>query len=267
MPAPLAPRSSDNGKFPVTLDRSAFLRPIAHRGLHDAAYGIVENTAPAFEAALAGGFGIECDLRPAADGTPMVFHDLTLDRLTDAGGPIAALDPATLRHLRYRNTDAPILTFGDFLDLVAGRAPVLVEVKSEWEPADPAFLREIAALAARYRGPLALMSFDAAVMTALRALVPDVPRGIVAGGYEGAGWWRDRIGAERAFALRHLLESGPVDPSFYAYDVQALPTPVTRFVREVLRLPLFAWTVRSAEDRRRAAAWADAPIFEGDKRW
>ena len=67
-------------------DRSAFLKPIAHRGLHDAAKGIIENTVPAFEAAIARGYGIECDVRPAACATPMVFHDLTLERLIEGEG-------------------------------------------------------------------------------------------------------------------------------------------------------------------------------------
>ena len=48
------------------LDRAVFIRPIAHRGLHSARKGIIENTGPAFEAAIAKGYGIECDVRPAA---------------------------------------------------------------------------------------------------------------------------------------------------------------------------------------------------------
>ena len=73
------------------LDRPTFLRPIAHRGLHDAAKGIVENTMPAFEAAIAKGYGIECDLQPAAGGTPLVFHDLELGRLTQGTGAVTEL--------------------------------------------------------------------------------------------------------------------------------------------------------------------------------
>ena len=61
-------------------------RPIAHRGLHDAASGVIENTLQAAEAAIAGGFAIECDIRISADGEVFVFHDDTLDRLTDATG-------------------------------------------------------------------------------------------------------------------------------------------------------------------------------------
>jgi glycerophosphoryl diester phosphodiesterase len=246
------------------LDRT-FLRPIAHRGLHDVRRGVVENTAPAFAAAITYGYGIECDVRPAAGGSPVVFHDATLDRLIAASGPLACVDASGLRALRYRGApDERILSLADLLELVAGRVPVLVEVKSEWEPPDPDFMNAIAGLATDYAGPLALMSFDPAVMSALRALAPGVPRGIVSGLYRNYGaWWGERLSRERRERLSHLLESAPASPDFYAYQVKALPTPVTRFVREVLSVPLFAWTVRTDVEKRAAARWADAPIFEG----
>ncbi len=171
------------------LDRATFLRPIAHRGLHNAKRGIVENTVPAFEAAIAKGYGIECDLRPAAGGLPIVFHDLMLERLIDGRGPVAALGEAELRQLCYRATPSVgISTFAEFLTLVDGRAPLFVEIKSEWDPPQLEFLRAIAEIAGDYTGPLALMSFDPAVMTEVRALAPQIPRGIVSGAYRGAGW-------------------------------------------------------------------------------
>lgn len=248
------------------LDRGAFLKPIAHRGLHDAGGGIVENSAGAFAAALAAGRGIECDLRPAANGLPIVFHDETLERLVDGHGRIAPLTPSDLARLRYKGSGEPIITFADLLDLVQGREPLLVEIKSEWGPPDMAFLAAIAKQAKRYTGPLALMSFDPAVMRAMRELAPDVPRGLVSGLYTqddpDDDWWADKLSKERAFALSHLLEAGPVGADFHAYHVKALPTPVTRYVREVQGLPLFTWTVRTAEDAVVAQQWADAPIFE-----
>ncbi len=245
------------------LDRSVFQRPIAHRGLHDAGRGIVENTGPAFEAAIAKGYGIECDLRPAKDGTPVVFHDMQLGRLVDHPGRVMDLMPGELTRLSYRQAATRILSFADFLDLVDGNVPLLVEVKSEWDAPDLAFVRAIAQQAAAYKGPLALMSFDPAMMAALRELAPKAPRGIVSGMYQGDGWWLDKLDADRAFKLSHFIESGPAEPHFYAYHVKSLPTPVTRFIREALGLPLFTWTVRTPEDRATAARWADAPIFEG----
>jgi glycerophosphoryl diester phosphodiesterase len=244
-------------------DRSAFLKPIAHRGLHDDAKGIIENTVPAFEAAIARGYGIECDVRPAACATPMVFHDLTLERLIEGEGPLAARAAPALKRLAYRGAGGNMIELADLLDLVGGRVPLLIEIKSEWEAPDMRYLQAIAALAGTYRGPVALMSFDPAVMAGIRSIAPDIQRGIVSWLFAADCWWRGTLGPERAYALTHLLESGPAAPDFYAYDVNALPTPVTQFVREVLGLPLFTWTVRTQEQSQTAARWADAPIFEG----
>jgi glycerophosphoryl diester phosphodiesterase len=231
--------------------------------LHDRRKGIVENTAPAFAAAIAKGYGIECDLRPAANGLPIVFHDETLTRLVDADGSVGTLTPADLKRLRYRESDTPILTFGELLELVDGATPLLVEIKSEWDTPDVAFLSQITALATAYKGPIALMSFDPEVMYDVRRLNPQLPRGIVSGSYHGDGWWDDRIPPARGEALSYLWESGPVQPHFYAYEFDALPTAVTEYVRRVQGLPVFTWTVRTQDAVNRAAQWADAMIFEG----
>lgn len=245
------------------LDRTKFIRPIAHRGLHDRNAGVIENTGPAFLAAIAGGYGIECDLQPASDGTPMVFHDGALKRLIDADGLISDRTPADLAKLRYRGQDTPILSYTELLAMVAGRVPLLVEIKSEWDAPRPGFLEAIAAITAAYKGPLALMSFDPLVMARCRDLAPSVPRGIIACDYTVINWWPNKIDASRAISLTYLLESRPAEPDFFAYHVRALPTPVTRFTRDGMGLPLFTWTVRSERERAIAAQWADAPIFEG----
>jgi glycerophosphoryl diester phosphodiesterase len=249
------------------------LGPIAHRGLHDSKSGIIENSREAFKAAMSVGVGVECDLQPSANGVPIVFHDETLDRLMATKGPVARHDVAALQALRYRQAPggpdvsrcAPIMTFESALTLVGGRVPVLVEVKSAWTPPDPAFLGNIARLALGYRGPLGLMSFDPAVMLALRALAPDVPRGIVSGSYRsvaGDTWWADQLSAVRATQLRDLTDLDAVAASFVAYEVGALATaPVV--AASARGLPVFAWTVRTPADWARVRAAQAHPIFEG----
>lgn len=244
-------------------DRAAFLRPIAHRGLHDVKHGIVENTQPAFEAAIAGGYGIECDIRPMQGGHPVVFHDEKLGRLVKSNKAVADLTTADLKSLRHRIGDAPIMTLAGLLELVRGRVPLFVEIKSEWDPPDTRFMANIAAIVSQYKGPLAFLSFDPAVLVAMRKLTPEIPRGIDSGRYTGAGWWLRKIGKARGADLRNLLESGPVDPAFYAYQVDALPTPVTEYARRVADIPVVSWTVRTAKQRRIAEKWSDAMIFEG----
>ncbi len=254
---------------------AALLGPVAHRGLHHFAAGIVENSREAFVAALAAGVGIECDLQPSADGVPVVFHDETLDRLMAAEGAIAVRNVANLQSLRYRVAPgvpdltlcAPIMTFADALALVAGRVPLLVEIKSTWSPPDPAFIAHIAQLVRGYRGPVGLMSFDPAVLHALRPLAPDVPRGLVSGSYQsvaGDSWWADQLSATRACHLRDLADLDDVAAAFVAYEVSALATAPVRGA-QARGLPIFAWTVRTDADWQRVHAARALPIFEGTR--
>jgi glycerophosphoryl diester phosphodiesterase len=245
------------------LDRAAFIRPIAHRGLHDKAKGRLENTATAFRAAIDKGYGIECDLQGAEDGTPMVFHDPTLDRLVDASGPISAYSPGNLARLRYKALDERILSFAHLLDLVGGRVPLLVEVKRNGA-LRPEFLERVARQAGDYGGPIALMSFDRATVAALGDLAPSVPRGAVIGGRQLiSGLWAARSRKRESPAASRLFASAPEGIAFYAVQITLVAVARTWMSRRAQDLPLFTWTIRTPRQRVRAARWADAPIFEG----
>jgi len=245
------------------LDRAAFARPIAHRGWHDKAKGRLENTAPAFRAAIEKGYGIECDLQGAEDGTPMVFHDAKLDRLVEAAGPICAYSPGSLARLRYRGQDESILRFRELLDLVGGRVPLLVEVKRNGVPR-PEFLESIARQASAYRGPIALMSFDRSTVAALGELAPRVPRGPVIGGRQLiASLLASRRRRRESPAAARLFASAPEGVAFYAVEIKLAAVARAWMSRRGQDLPLFTWTVRTLRQRVRAARWADAPIFEG----
>lgn len=245
------------------LDRAVFERPIAHRGWHDRSKGRLENTAPAFRAAIEKGYGIECDLQGAADGTPMVFHDAKLDRLMEGSGPISTYSPGSLAKLRYKGQDEKILRFGDLLDLVGGRVPLLVEVKGNGT-LRPGFLERIARQASAYGGPIALMSFDRGSVAALGGLAPTVPRGPVVGGRQLiASLLSARRRRREGSAAARLFASAPEGVAFYAVDIKLAAVARAWMTRRGQELPLFAWTVRTPRQRARAARWADAPIFEG----
>ena len=108
-------------------------RPIAHRGLHDAAHGVIENTAAAVRAAIAASYGIEVDLQVSADGEAMVHHDAELGRLTDGDGRLDQLSAAALKRVPFRESAEHMLTLGELCDLVAGRVTILLELKSRFD--------------------------------------------------------------------------------------------------------------------------------------
>lgn len=236
-------------------------RPIAHRGLHDASRGIIENSAASVEAAIANGYGVELDLQCAGDQRPVVFHDLTLGRLTAQSGPVRAHTAEALSGIPLRGSGDRILTLPQLLELVSGRIPLLLEVKSTWTD-DPRYVANIAKALEGYNRPVGVMSFDPNVVAAFRSLAPSLPRGLVAGGFEHRRFWSHRSPLQR-FAMRHLLTSVFARPHFIAYDVNELPKLATSVARQVCGLPLVTWTVRSEEDRATATRYADAMIFEG----
>ncbi len=230
-------------------------RPVAHRGLHDAAAGVIENTGSAFAAAIAGGYAIECDLQISADGEAMVHHDATLSRLTDAAGRLDTLTAAELKLVPFKATADAMLSLGELCDLVASRAALVIEIKSRFD-GDLRLAERTAAVLAGYPGPVAVMSFDPEPMAALRRRAPRLPRGLVA--------QRHSDGEARATpALRFAGQALAARLDFLAYRVQDLDGLIPRAARALLGLPVLTWTVRTAEDRARAARFADQIIFEG----
>ncbi len=236
-------------------------RPIAHRGLHDPAHGIVENTPSAAAAAIAGRYGIEIDLQISADGEAMVYHDDTLDRLTHGAGALRDSSAATLKRVPFRATADRMMTLGDLLDLVAGRVALVIELKSRFD-GDLRLAARTAAVLAGYCGPVAVMSFDPALIAELRRIAPHIVRGIAAGRHYPPAVWNVLDPTQR-FKLAFLLHGWKSDPAFLAYRVDDLAAITPRAARLVFGLPLLAWTVRSKQDRAIAARFADQMIFEG----
>ena len=236
-------------------------RPIAHRGLHDKAKGVIENTASAAKAAIAANCAIECDVQLTADGEAVVFHDFTLDRLTSGKGPVAALSAATLAELAMHDTGDRIMVLGDWLSLIASRSVAVIEIKSDFS-GDMRLARRTAQVVKGYDGPLALKSFDPAIVKELSELAPGVPRGIIAmNDYEHHDFVR--LTPSQKHALANLLHFSQTRPDFLSWRVGDLPVAAPFLCRSQLGLPVMAWTVRTQEERAIAEAHADQMVFEG----
>lgn len=235
-------------------------QPFAHRGLHEPEKGIIENTSSAFQAAIEAGYGIEIDVRPSSDGEIVVFHDSTLDRLTETSGVVAEHTCAQLKRVRYKHADDNIQTLSEMLEQTAGSVPLLIEIKTEWSNQGPAE-RRIAEILAGYSGQAAVMSFDPKSMAAMAAIAPEITRGVVAERFRGEHAARSLSSWQR-FYMRHLLSAFIAKPHFVNYDIRGLPAIAPLIWHRVLRRPLLVWTVRSATEQERAMQWADAIVFE-----
>jgi glycerophosphoryl diester phosphodiesterase len=241
-----------------------FERPIAHRGLHRRDAGIIENSAAAVSAAIAHGFAIEVDIQMSADGEALVVHDAALERLTGATGPVSARRTAELCALPLIDSGAGdrLWTLPDLLDLVAGRAPLIVEIKTQSR--DGARLaRRAAELLSAYNGPAAAKSFDPRLIAQLRRAAPDLPRGIIGCAFaDDDPDWR-ALSATQRLAARNLLHWPWTRPHFLSWHVHDLPRRAVGLVRAATAAPVMAWTVRTPAEQARAALYADQMIFEG----
>jgi glycerophosphoryl diester phosphodiesterase len=236
-------------------------RPVAHRGLHDIARGIVENMPAAAEAAIARGFAIECDIQLTSDGEAMVHHDHALGRLTEGSVPLREKTAAELKAVRFKETAERMMSLADLCALVAGRVPLVIEVKSHFD-GDRKLVRRMAEVLSSYDGRAVGMSFDPDQVTALRELIPNRPRGIVAERHYTESDWPDASAAQRhdMTHLRHFFRSRP---DFVAYRVDDLPAFAPWIARHLLGCRLLSWTVRTPAQRARGAQYADQIIFEG----
>ncbi len=234
-------------------------RPVAHRGLHDKTVGIIENTSSAFAAALEGNYAIELDMQLAGDGSVIVFHDETLDRLTQQTGSVIDMTMPELRAVRFRSSDDRIQTLEEVLEQVNEKVTLVLEVKSQWMNVGPLEQRVVDILS-RYQGPVAIMSFDTRSVAMLRKLSPGMTLGLVAerfdaDEYANLGWYR-------RFCSTHLLHAFSIKPDFINFNVKHLPAAAPLIARKA-GLPLLTWTVKSPHDREIADKYADAMVFEG----
>lgn len=249
----------------MRLDPAFLARPIAHRGYHDRAAGRVENSRAGFAAAIAAGYGIECDLQLSADGVPMVFHDYDLKRLTGEAGPVRQRGAGELGRQELTGSGGEgIPTLAEMLALVDGRAPLLIEIKDQDGALGPdvgALEAAAAEVLAGYGGPVALMSFNPHSMAAMARLAPDIPRGLTTCDYRAEHW--PTIPEPRRAELRPILpDFERVGASFVSHVHNALDTPPVAALK-ARGVPVLCWTIRSPEEEVAARKIADNVTFEG----
>lgn len=248
---------------PVALPAAFLTTPLAHRGLHGAAWGRTENSCAAIRAACEAGYGIELDVQMSRDGEAMVFHDYTLERLTGGEGQIGKTDAADLTQTILSGTSDRIPTLGDVLEMVAGRTPLLVELKDQDGRLGTnvgQMARRVAELLAAYSGDTACMSFNPHSVAALREAAPGMALGLVTGPLEGTFW--TRVPERRLAELRDIPDVARTGASFLSHRFNDLDAKAVQREKSA-GLAILCWTVRSGKEERIARRVADNITFEG----
>lgn len=242
---------------------AAFLTtPLAHRGYHNRAGRRPENSPAAFRAAIGAGYGIELDVQISRDGQAMVFHDETLDRLTHATGLVKDHSAAELAVVTLRDCDDGIPTLAEILALVAGRVPVLIEIKDQtgaMVETDGRLEQASAAALAHYSGPAAIMSFNPHAIAHMADLAPNIARGLTTCAY-GVDW--QPLDPAMCVRLRGIPDYDRTLSSFISHQATDLTRPRVGDLK-AQGAAILCWTIRSASAEAIARKIADNVTFEG----
>lgn len=237
-------------------ERTVFIdhyRQVAHRGLHDRELGIPENSLPAFARAVEQGKAIELDLHATADNRLVVLHDFQLKRMTGVPGIVEEWTLEDLRKLRLQGTDAQIPTLDEVLELVNGRVPLLLEIKSERlgevGRLEPVLMKRLAS----YQGEFILEAFNPEVLVWLHRHAPQYIRGQLGN--------LDDENRQFKFYSRHLMFNPLSRPDFIAFDIQKIDYKL-RLACKKHGLPLLGWTIRTEAELKKADRLCDGVIYE-----
>ncbi len=242
---------------------AAFLTiPLAHRAYHDRSQRRPENSPGAVQAALEAGYGIEIDLQLSRDGVAMVFHDEWMDRLTDASGFVKDYTAAELGTIKLRDSDDTIPTLTAILAQVAGRVPLLIEIKDQTDAmsqTDGRLEAATAAALAGYNGPVAVMSFNPHAIARMALLAPKIPRGLTTSAYDPTDW--APLSPATCDHLRTIPDYDRTESSFISHEAADLSRPRVAELRAE-GAAILCWTIRSPTVEAQARKIAQNITFE-----
>ena len=225
---------------------------VAHRGLHSQDKSVPENSLEAFRLAAEAGYGIELDVQLTRDGQVVVFHDNTLDRVCGVPGRVDEFSFEELQQFRLCGTEQRIPLFSAVLDVIRGRGPLIVELKTGRHNRE--LCQKTYALLQRYRGDVCVESFDPKIVAWFRFHGRDLLRGQLAAPTKE--YVKDGYKPALGFVLSHVLPNCLGRPQFIAYRIG--PRPLLVRLSELLGAMKVGWTSHDpASEKGR-----DTVIFE-----
>ena len=246
----------------ISLPSSFLTSPIAHRGLHDATSGRVENSPAAITAAINFGYGIEIDVQLSRDGAAIVFHDYHLDRLTAHSGAIVDKSERELSQIILDGSQDTIPTLNQMLALVAGQVPLLIEIKDQ----DGDLGKNVGELEAAvadalqsYKGHTAVMSFNPNAVAVFAKLQPQTPVGLVTDSFSAQE--RPSLSASMREHLAEISDFDRTGACFISHNQDRLHDRAVKRLK-TRGVPILCWTVRSLDAEVTARKIANNITFE-----
>lgn len=231
----------------------------AHRGLHDISGGIPENSLSAFRLAVEHGYGAELDVHLTRDGRLAVMHDESLLRTVGVKKNLCDCTARELAGYCLQGTQEPIPFLEDVLPIFAGKTPLVIELKP-YNGNHAALTKKICELLEHYPTLLfCVESFDPRVLLWLKKYYPKILRGQLSENFIQERSVRHFL---PALVLTNLYTNCLTMPDFIAYRFSDRKRISLKICRKLWGVQEFSWTLRSAEDIKKARREDAIPIFE-----
>ena len=243
----------------ITEERREKMRPfeevyIAHRGLFnnkgEAPEDIPtapENSLEAFRRAVEHGYGIEMDVQLTRDGQLVVFHDATMKRMCGDKRYLYRCDYEDIKDFTLKQSDQHIPLFLEVRDLVAGKVPLLIEVKPDGNSRETA--KTLNEELSDYQGTYCIESFDPRAVNWYRKNRPDIARGQLSEVFKPTGTISHDIIRK---LCKNLFFNFYGKPDFISYNHNHKNQRSYRLLRRLFPIYNAAWTIRS-QDQLEAA--------------
>lgn len=228
----------------------------AHRGLHDNQSDAPENSMAAFRKAVEAGYGIELDVQLTKDGIPVIFHDFTLDRICGVSGRVDSYTYEELQQFSLLQSEEKIPKLEEFLAMVDGRVPLIVELKVEWM--DISLCPVVQKMLSGYKGVYCIESFNPLALIWYRRNDRKVMRGQLSTNFRRDGEYKNIF----YFLLTHLLTNFATSPDFIAYNCKFKEEPGRKICRKLYRNLAVAWTVKDQKQLESLEKDFDLFIFD-----
>ena len=229
----------------------------AHRGLHNNGTEAPENSMLAFRKAVEAGYGMELDVQLTKDRLPVIFHDDTLERICGVEGRIRDYSYEELQQFTLFKSGEQIPLLADFLKMVDGRVPLVIEIKLGERAATICSI--VDELLGGYEGAYCIESFDPRILRWYKKNRPEVIRGQLSENFNRP---QKKEGLIR-FLIHYLLLNFIGKPDFIAYNHHHKRNLSRRLVCEFYKALSVAWTIRSQQELDAARDAFSLFIFEG----
>lgn len=238
-------------------DRTPFFnRHYAHRGLFDNATEAPENSLAAFKKAVDAGYGIELDVQLSKDDKLVVFHDASLKRMCGVEGKVWDYTLEELKKMKLADSNETIPTFEEFLSVVDGKVPFILEYKLDRAQTKVCELAN--EVLKNYKGVYCIESFHPLALIWYRKNRPDVMRGQLCEEFFRNEKYKGNF---LYIILSYLPFNFLTRPDFVAYNHKDSHN-ISRRICKMMGALSVAYTIQSTEQYKAAKEDFDLFIFD-----